>query len=149
MIIAVVLIVVVEVGAGIFIVGFAANRVSNLIVRQHTVTIVNGLITVEPGRYNHYLVSVPVAATAIRVRGNFTVSGGAGYSIQVFVMDEGNYLRWENNYPSTSLYNSGQATIGTISATLASSGVYYLVYSNTYTSTPENVQSTADLHYFA
>jgi len=148
LIVAVVLIAIVVVGAGIVVVTLVENRISNLIGIQHVTTIVNGVIAVESGTYNYYSITVPVRATAIRVLGNFTVSGGAGYPILVLVMDEGNYLNWKNNYPSTSLYNSGETTTGSISATLPTSGVYYLVYSNSYTSAPEDVQTTAYLKYF-
>lgn len=151
LIVAIVLIVVVVVAviAGILVVGFVANRVSNVISGQQVVTLVNGVITVQPGHYNYYWMTIPAGATIVRVTGTFTVSGGSG-NVEVLVMDQSNYVSWTSGQHESALYDSGQVTTGTISASLMTSGTYYLVYSKDfYSATSVNVQTTAYLYYIA
>lgn len=154
LIVAVVLIVVVVVAVvgGVLLVGFVANRVSNTISKQQVVNIVNETITIQPGHYNYYWVNIPTGSTIIHIAGTFTVSGGGGYYggnyVEVLVMDQTNYANWQNQLQSSPLYDSGQVASGTISASLTTSGKYYLIYSNNYSSTIKTVQTTASLYYY-
>ncbi len=52
-------------------------------VGYKTQTIVDGVITVEAGKYVNYQFSVPSQAS---VSGNFTASGGSGNDIRVRLM---------------------------------------------------------------
>ncbi len=115
----------------------------------HSTNIVNGLITVPAGSYEYYQFAPPASSTGISVSGSFTASGGSGNDIVVLVMDETNFVNWRNGHQASAYYNSGQLTTGTISASLPTSGTYYLVYSNTFSVfSSKNVQTTADLSYY-
>ena len=148
LIIAIVIIAVV-VGAvigGIILLG-VFNTLSST-TTQGSLNIANGLITVQPGGYNYYPLTIPSGASSVIVNGTFTASGGGGNDIEVFVMDQTNYVNWSNGHQANAYYDSGQVTTGTVSAYLPGGGTYYLVYSNAFSSvSSKNVQTTANLYY--
>ena len=115
---------------------------------QHSTNIVNGLITVQPGGYNDYPMTIPSGVTSAVLTGTFTASGGSGNDIDVFVVDQTNFVNWQNGHQANAYYRSGQVTTGTISASLPAGATYYLVYSNTFSSaSSKNVQTTVNLSY--
>lgn len=120
----------------------------NLVPRRYTVNIVNGLITVPPGGYEYYEFTVPSCASNARVYGSFLASGGSGNDIIVDVMDQTNFINWENGHQAYAYYTSGQVTTGTINAYLQGGNTYYLVYDNTFSVfSTKNVQTTVNLYY--
>lgn len=150
-VIVVIVIVVVAVIGGIFAIAvYNIASTSNLTSRtQQSANIVNGLITVQAGGYNYYPFTLAAGTTSITVSGSFTASGGSGNDIEVFVMDETNFINWKNGHQASAYYTSGQLTTATISASLPSSGAYELVYSNTFsTFSSKNVQTTVNLYYY-
>jgi hypothetical protein len=152
LIVAIVLIVVVVVAvvAGIVAFGFFAARVSNTISREQVTNIANGQMAVAPGTSIAYQMTIPVGASNIYVTGTFSASGGTGNNVEILVMDQFDYVNWHSGSASSAIYDSGQVTTGNISAHLPSSGIYYLVYSNTFsTTTQKNVQTTVYLYYLA
>jgi hypothetical protein len=154
LIIAIIIIVVVVVAviggiAAVAFYNFAATSTSTLRTPR-SANIVNGLITVQAGGYNYYPFTLAAGSTGISVSGSFTASGGSGNDIEVFVMDESNFINWRNGHQASSYFSSGQLTTGTISASLPSTGAYDLVYSNTFsTFSSKNVQTTVNLDYYA
>lgn len=48
------------------------------------------------------------------------------------VMDQTDFVNWQNGHQVSTLYNSGQLTTASVSASLPGSGTYYLVYSNAF-----------------
>lgn len=115
---------------------------------SHTENIVNGLVTVNAGAYEDYQFVVPSGASSIQVSGSFTASGGSGNDIKVYIMDSINFINWQNGHSANTYYNSGQVTTSTISATLPSSGTYYLVYDNTFSIiSQKNVNTQVNLSY--
>ncbi len=113
-------------------------------VSNKTETIVDGVITVEAGKYVDYKFSVPSQAS---VSGNFTASGGSGNDIRILILDETAYVNWINGHNVSTYYDSGQITIGSITASLPK-GNYYLVYSNTFsTLSAKNVKTKVDVTY--
>lgn len=143
----IVVVVVVAVFASIIAIGtFNVLRTATM---QHSANIVNGLISVPAGSHEDYAFTAPPSSTVISVTGSFTASGGSGNDIVVLVMDQTNFVNWENGHQASAYYNSGQLTTGTISAELPSSGTYYLVYSNTFSVfSSKTVQTTANLLYY-
>ncbi len=120
---------------GILISGCISNK---------TQTIVDGVVTVEPGKYVNYQFSVPSQAT---VSGNFTASGGSGNDIRVLILDETSYINWINGHNVSTYYDSGQMTTGSIAADVPK-GSYYLIYSNTFSiASAKNVKTKVDVMY--
>jgi hypothetical protein len=112
--------------------------------------LVNGLLTINGGGYEYYSFTVPSGASDIQVSGSFTASGGSGNDIRIYIMGSTSFTNWKNGHSASTYYNSGQMTTGSISATLPSSGTYYLVYDNTFSLfSQKNVNTWATLSYTA
>ncbi len=107
-------------------------------IGYNTETVVDSIITVEPGKYVNYQFSVPSQAT---VSGNFTASGGTGNDIRVLILDETSYVNWANGHSVSTYYDSGQITTGRITATIPE-GKYYLIYSNTFSAVSTKIVKT-------
>ncbi len=73
---------------------------------------------------------VPPGAFNVRAEGNFSVEGGSGNDIEVFIFDEDGFANWQNRHAATPYYSSGRATRGTINVTLPGPGTYVVVFSN-------------------
>jgi hypothetical protein len=146
-IIIVVVVAVGVVGGALFVGNYIGTRVASL-PKQHTANIVNGVVTVSPGTFQYYQFSVPTGASDVFVNGTFLASGGSGNDIIVLIMDNTNFINWENGHQATAFYNSGQITTATFTTVLPNGGLYDLVYSNTFsTFSTKNVQTTANLYY--
>jgi hypothetical protein len=110
--------------------------------------VVNGIIAVNAGNYQSYRVTAPTGAYNLQLSGSFTASGGSGNDIVVLIMDETNYVNWQNGHQASAYYNSGQVTTKSFSVNLPTGGAYYLVYSNTFsTFSDKNVNTQANLGY--
>ena len=116
--------------------------------QNYNPNIVNGLITVDAGHYEYYQFSIPASTSGIAsVHGSFTASGGSGNDIIVYIMDNTNFVNWQNGHSATSYYNSGQVTTANFNVNL-NAGTYYLVYDNTFSIfSQKNVQTTASFSY--
>jgi hypothetical protein len=106
---------------------------------EHTVRIVDGnaIVNAEPPPansgaepYTEYKISVPSGATNISISGTFTAEGSSGNDIKVYVFDSNDYQRWQLSEDFASIYQSGQTHTGSISASINSSGTYYLLLDN-------------------
>jgi hypothetical protein len=114
---------------------------------QVSSSVVNGDISVGAGQYEDYQFTVPDGASNAQLAGNFIASGGSGNDILVLVLDQTDFVNWQNGHSVTTYYNSGQLTTSSISASLPS-GVYYLIYSNTFsTFSSKTVNTDATLTY--
>jgi hypothetical protein len=119
-----------------------------IISPEHTINIVNGLIIVDTLSYNCYGFTIPSGASNAHVSGTFTVSGGSGNDIVVFIMDSSNFNNWKNGYSASTYYNSGLLTTSSFDVSLPAGELYYLVYSNIYSAlSSKNVQTTVNLYY--
>lgn len=69
--------------------------------------------------------------------------------VEVYVLSEPAFAVWQNGYATSSVYESGRVSKGEMQAELpAGSGVYYLIFSNKFTTkTPKNVSATVLLRY--
>jgi hypothetical protein len=108
--------------------------------------IVNGLISVQPHHYV-YCKLILSSGTDTTVQSSFTVSGSAGNNVEVLVMDQNNFVNWQSKPPSSTYYDSGETTAGTISVSLPDSGIFYLVYSNR-SPLSATIQTIATLYYY-
>lgn len=108
----------------------------------------NGNLTVDAGSYEHYNFTVPSSAPTTTVQGTFTVSGGNGNTIKVYVMDGANFADWQNGLNASMYYDSGALSSGNVTATLPSAGTYYLVYDNRFSAVSKNVTTEMGFYYF-
>lgn len=116
--------------------------------QPHTQNVVNATITVQPGSWDYYTVTTTSSMSSPSLSGSFTASGGSGNDIYVYVMDATDYVNWSNGHQVTPLYNSGKVTTANFNVSLGSSGTYYLVYDNTFsTFSSKNVATDVNLEY--
>jgi hypothetical protein len=105
--------------------------------------IVDGNFTVNSDSYVYYNFTVYSGPTNAKinetVQGTFSVSDGNESTIRVYIMDGANFDNWKNGLESNKYYDSGESSAGNVGATLSSTGTYYLVYDNTYSSVSKSV----------
>lgn len=104
--------------------------------------VVNGVVSVGPGQYQYYQFIVLPDAYNDQLSGNFTASGGSGNNIVVLVMGSTDFVNWQNHHDVSPYYNSGQVTTNRFSLSLPSNDVYYLVYSNTFSTLSSKTVNT-------
>jgi hypothetical protein len=82
----------------------------------------------------------------VRLSGEFTTAAGPG--IQVTLLDENQYQRFQNHQaPSEFLYMSKLATKGDIAADIPRNGTYYLVFDNSSSDSIAKVHADVALRY--
>lgn len=112
------------------------------------INIVDGTIAVPAGHYHYYWNTVPAGGTSLSITGSFIASGGTTNDIEVLVMNQTSYESWINGYQVSTYFDSGRVSVGNIYAPLPSSGTYYLIYDNSFSTTyGKSVQTNAMLHF--
>jgi hypothetical protein len=138
-----IIIIVFAVGIGLGVYATEPHPVST--PTSHTFQVVNGIANVKADTYVDYPITVPSGALNISVSGTFTASGGSGNDIKVYIFDSTNFGNYKNGKDFTDIYQSGQVTSASITANPLSSGTYYLVLDNKFSTTAEktvNIQAT-------
>ena len=113
----------------------------------YTIQIVNGTANVSASAYVDYPFTIPSNSSNIHVSGTFTVQGGSGTGIIVYIFDSTNFDIYENGGDFGGLYQSGQTTTASISSNLDTSGNYYLVLDNTLSTINQTVNIQANVTY--
>lgn len=118
-------------------------------LKRHTMTFGNGALTVAQVRSTYYKIVVPADATDIQLQGHFTASGGSGNDIIVSVMNEDEFINWQNHHGYDTIWNSDKVTAGDIKLSLPSgAGTYYLLFNNSFSLiTPKAVSHNIALTY--
>ena len=109
--------------------------------------VLRGSVAIEAGSYQSYTLTIDQSEmTNPAVVGHVEAAGGTGNDIKVFVMSKSDYLNWKNDHPVSALYASGQVTAADVNVSLPTSGTYYVVISNAFsTLTPKTVSGTLRL----
>lgn len=126
-----------------------ASAIMRMPLTPHRVTIGTGALTVAADGFMYYTLSVPSNATQVNIQGRFSATGGSGSDIEVYVLDQDEFINWRNGHPVRTFYNSGKVTVGTVNVTLPSgAGSYYLVFDNGFSLlTPKAVQEDITMTY--
>jgi hypothetical protein len=114
----------------------------------HTIQIVNRTANVNASTYVDYQFIIPPNASSIHVSGTFTVQGGSGSGIIVYIFDSSNFEDYATGSYFGALYQSGQTTTALISSNLDSNGTYFLVFDNTLSTITQTVNIQANATYF-
>jgi hypothetical protein len=111
--------------------------------------LVDTAFTLNAAQGMHWNFTVPPSATDVRVEGTFTASGGARNDVEVYLLNDDEFVNWQNHHTVSTLYNSGRMTQGTVSAALPSGGgTYHLVFNNQFSLlSPKAVRASIRLHY--
>lgn len=92
--------------------------------------LVNGTITVEAGSSYSQSFSVTSGMANVRVVGKFQTAGGSADRIEVYVLDQNEYVSWSDNQTFNSIYDSGPSASGDVNTTVSGQGTFYIVLSN-------------------
>ena len=66
----------------------------------------------------------------VRAVGWFMASGGSRNDIKVLILDDIDFINWENLHEVEGVYKSGKLTIGKIDVPITASGKYHLIFDN-------------------
>jgi len=141
-----------------------AQGIQELIGWKHDQTILETPFSVSAHNFRYYKFDLPEGSTNVSIIGQFTATSsekkvGATKSkasaesedndVEVYVLSEPAFAVWQNGYATSSVYESGRVSQGTMQAELpAGAGVYYLIFSNKFSpKTAKSVNSTVLLRY--
>ena len=141
-----------------------AQQFQEFVGWSHTQTIIDAPVSVNPHSLVYYKFTVPAGALNVSLSGQFSAAAGISRNkdkvterdkdkendnnVETYVLTEAAFAIWQNGYATSSLYESGRVTQGTVSAELPSgAGIYYLVLSNKFSRGAKAVQTTVFLHY--
>jgi hypothetical protein len=146
--IALLLVVILAGGAGLWVANQPAQAGNKSQPRTYTTTM-EPAFTIRQLNEKNWKFSVPAGATNVRLQGHFVASGGSGNDVQVYLMNDDEFVNWRNRHPIKPIYNSQKVTQGTINVPLPSEiGTYYLVFDNRFSLiSPKAVQDNLTLQY--
>jgi ribosomal protein L40E len=123
--------------------GPSAQQVQEFLGLKHDQTVLENPFSVSPHNFRYYKFSLPEGSVNVAVVGDFAVSADRrnlkseekdkplDSNIEVYVLSESAFAVWQNGYATSSIYESGRVSQGTVQADLpAGAGIYYLVFSN-------------------
>ncbi len=110
----------------------------------------NVAFTIAAGGTQMYKLTVPTGAFNVNLKGHFQAAGGSGNDVEVYVMNEDEYVNFQNGHSASPYYNSGKVTQDTLNLNLPSdAGTYYAVFSNKFSIlTAKAVQANLSLQYY-
>jgi ribosomal protein L40E len=141
---------------------------------KHDQTILQEPFSVSAHNIRYYKFALPEGSLHVSIVGEFTASdsqndrhNNTGQSnkdqsnkdktkdadgdnnIEVYVLSEPAFTVWQNGYATSSVYESGRVSQGTLQSELpAGAGIYYLVFSNKFSpKTAKSVNATVLLRY--
>ena len=112
---------------------------------SQTQQIVNSTFIVAAGQYQEHRFAVDLTQMSnVAVDGQFSTQGNSG-DIDVALLSEGNFENWKAGREITlTLYASGRTGSGSLGVRITESGVYYLIFSNSFGDTGDKTV-TADV----
>ena len=148
-----------------------AQQLQELAGWKHDQTILDESFNVGAHTFRYYKFSLPEGSVNVAIVGQFTAAGAptavlrndatktatkdrdktsdSDNNIEVSVLTEPAFTVWQNGYATSSIYESGRVTTGTVQAEIpAGAGIYYLVFNNKFApKTAKSVRSTVLLRY--
>ena len=111
--------------------------------------ILDGNITVESDEYVDFTFNVNTETMHnVRVVGWFMACGGAQNDIDVLILNDIDFINWDNLHEVEAVYKSGKITIAEMDVPIADSGDYHLVLDNSFSEfTSKNVSAQVYLYW--
>jgi ribosomal protein L40E len=131
-----------------------AQGIQELVGWKHDQTILETPFSVSARNFRYYKFDLPEGSTNVSIIGQFAASPAEKKprtakpnpsetdenDIEVYVLSEAAFAVWQNGYATSSVYESGRVSQGSMQAELpAGAGVYYLIFSNKFS--PKAVKS--------
>ena len=103
----------------------------NSLVKHAGDQIVTGSFAVAPRTFTPFRFAVPSGSSKLQLEGTFSATGGANNDIEVMLLEESQFLNWQNRHKFTATYESGRVTADRIRVSLPPDPVtYVVVFSN-------------------
>jgi hypothetical protein len=144
----------------------AAQQIQEFVGWKHDRVILDATFSIGPHTFRYYKFALPEGSVNVAVVGRFTSAADGpnpsnrrvttkskneeiDNNIEVYVLSEPAFTVWQNGYATSSVYESGRVTAGTVQADVpAGAGIYYLVFSNkSAPKTPKSIHATLLLRY--
>ena len=87
----------------------------------------------------------PPGLRRVRIVGEFRVSGGPDDTIEVWVMDDAQFTKWQNQHSVETIYNSKKLSQGLLNLFLTQPGKFHVIFSNDSSDTPKSVEARLTL----
>jgi hypothetical protein len=112
-------------------------------------TIGEPAFTIPAGAFKDYTFTIPEGLKRVGLFGKFAATGGLHNSIEVWVMNDDQFVNWRNKHGVAPLYNSRMVTQSTIKLPLPTDpGTYHIVFNNRFSLlTPKAVETKLMLRY--
>ena len=140
-----------------------AQGIQELVGWKHDQTILDTPFAVASRNFRYYKFDLPQGSTNVSIVGQFTsisadrkpatakpgTVDGEDNDVEVYVLNETAFAVWQNGYATSSVYESGRVSQGTMQSDLPTgAGVYYLVFSNKFSPrTVKKINATVLLRY--
>ncbi len=139
-----------------------AQGLQELFGWKHDQAILQAPFSVSARNFRYYKFDLPEGSMNVSIVGQFissadkkpanaksTSADGVDNDVEVYVLSEPAFAVWQNGYATSSVYESGRVSQGSMQSELpAGAGVYYLIFSNKFsTKTSKNVNATVLLRY--
>jgi ribosomal protein L40E len=140
-----------------------AQGIQEIVGWKHDQTILDTPFSVTAHNFRYYKFDLPQGSMNVSIIGQFTSTAekkspapkakdgtdGDDNDIEAYVLNEAAFAVWQNGYATSSVYESGRVSQGTMQSELpAGAGVYYLIFSNKFSpKTAKNINATVLLRY--
>ena len=142
-----------------------AQGLQEVVGWKHDQAILETPFVVSAHNFRYYKFSLPEGSMNVSIVGQFTSTSasvekkpanskttnpdGEDNDVEVYVLSEPAFAVWQNGYATSSVYESGRVSQGSMQADLpAGAGVYYLVFSNKFsTKLTKSVSANVLLRY--
>src|SRR4051812_5337576 len=139
-----------------------AQGIQELVGWKHDQTVLETPFSITAHNFRYYKFDLPEGSMNVSILGQFTSTSAEKKAastkpkdlvedkdVEVYVLSEPAFAVWQNGYATSSVYESGRVSEGTMQAELpAGAGVYYLVFSNKFSPTAaKSVNATVLLRY--
>jgi ribosomal protein L40E len=139
-----------------------AQTIQEFVGWKHDQTILDTPFSVTGRNFRYYKFDLPEGSMNVSIVGQFTSSSGERKTaamksasadgddneVEAYVLNEPAFAVWQNGYATSSVYESGRVSQGTMQSDLpAGAGVYYLIFSNKFSYRTKNVNATVLLRY--
>jgi hypothetical protein len=83
----------------------------------------------------------------VKLLGSFEVTNGTTRDIDFYILDKYDFINWKNGYNFTSVYRSARVSADGFDLSIVSSGEYHIVFDNSFTEAPKDVDVEVKLIY--
>jgi hypothetical protein len=147
----------------------SAQQVQEFVGWKHDQIILDSSFPVGPHTFRYYKFALPEGSVNVALVGQFTSAADnstvgsrktkdrnkgkadteVDNNIEVYVLTDSAFTVWQNEYATSSLYESGKVDAGNVQADVpAGAGIYYLIFSNKSSpKTPKSIHASILLRY--